>query len=241
VKVVFLEDVPNVAETGEMKEVADGYARNFLLPKKLAVLADSKAALLVEAQLKKKARLQAETEAEMRELARQLEGQEIVLKARAGARDRLYGSITNADIAEELENSAGLVVDKRKIELDESIHELGSYEIGIRLTKDIIPKIKLTVVGEEEGEGREEKKSTAEKTGSKEKKGSTAKKTGGKEKKESKAEKTGSKDKKEGKAEKTGNKEKKGSRAKKTVKAKEKEEETGEEGKEKEEEKEEMS
>jgi large subunit ribosomal protein L9 len=215
VKVVFLEDVPNVAETGEMKEVADGYARNFLLPKKLAVLADSKAALLVEAQLKKKARLQAETEAEMRELARQLEGQEIVLKARAGAKDRLYGSITNADIAEELENSAGLVVDKRKIELDEPIHELGSYEIGIRLTKDIIPKIKLTVVGEEEGEGREEKKSTAEKTGSK--------------------------DKKEGKAEKTGNKEKKGSRAKKTVKAKEKEEETGEEGKEKEEEKEEMS
>ena len=212
-KVVFLEDVPNVAETGEMKEVADGYARNFLLPKKLAVLADFKAAHLVEAQLKKRARLQAETEAEMRELARQLEGQEIVLKARAGAKDRLYGSITNADIAEELEKSAGVVVDKRKIELDEPIHELGIYEIGIRLTKDIIPKVKLTVAGEEEGEGKE--------------------------KKEGKAEKTGSKEKKESKAEKTGSKEKKGSRAKKTVKAKEKEEETGEEGKEKEEEKEE--
>ncbi|HUU65526.1 MAG TPA: 50S ribosomal protein L9 [Dehalococcoidales bacterium] len=225
-KVVFLEDVPNVAETGEMKEVADGYARNFLLPKKLAVLADSKAAHLVEAQLKKKARFQAETEAEMRELARQLEGQEVVLKARAGAKDRLYGSITNADIAEELEKSAGVVVDKRKIELDEPIHELGIYEIGIRLTKDIIPKVKLTVAGEEEGEGKEKKEGKAEKTGSKEKK-------------ESKAEKTGSKEKKGSKAEKTGSKEKKGSRAKKTVKAKEKEEETGEEGKEKEEEKEE--
>jgi len=222
VKVVFLEDVPNVAETGEVKEVADGYARNFLLPKKLAVLADSKAAQLVEARLKKKARLQAETEAEMRELARQLEGQEIVLKARAGAKDRLYGSITNADIAEELEKSAGVVVDKRKIELDEPIHELGSYEIGIRLTKDIIPKIKLTVVGEEEGEGREKKESKAEKTGSKEKKESKAKKTeGGEEKKEGK--------------------EKKKSKVKKTVKAKEKKEETGEEGKEKEEEKEETS
>lgn len=221
-KVVFLEDVPNVAETGEVKEVADGYARNFLLPKKLAVLADSKAAQLVEARLKKKARLQAETEAEMRELARQLEGQEVALKARAGAKDRLYGSITNADIAEELEKSAGVVVDKRKIELDEPIHELGSYEIGIRLTKDIIPKIKLTVVGEEEGEGREKKESKAEKTGSKDKKESKAKKTeGGEEKKEGK--------------------EKKKSKVKKTVKAKEKKEETGEEGKEKEEEKEETS
>lgn len=206
-KVVFLEDVPNVAETGEVKEVADGYARNFLLPKKLAVLADSKAAQLVEARLKKKARLQAETEAEMRELARQLEGQEVALKARAGAKDRLYGSITNADIAEELEKSAGVVVDKRKIELDEPIHELGSYEIGIRLTKDIIPKIKLTVVGEEEGEGREKKESKAEKTGSKDKKESKAKKTeGGEEKKEGK--------------------EKKKSKVKKTVKAKEKKEET---------------
>ena len=221
-KVVFLEDVPNVAETGEMKEVADGYARNFLLPKKLAVLADSKAAHLVEARLKKKARLQAETEAEMRELAQQLEGQEVVLKARAGAKDRLYGSITNADIAEELEKSAGVMVDKRKIELDEPIHELGIYEIGIRLTKDIIPKVKLTVAGEEEGEGREKKESKAEKTGSKDKKESKAKKTdGGKEKKEGK--------------------EKKKSKVKKTVKAKEKEEEAGEEEKEKEEEKEETS
>ncbi|MQY73464.1 MAG: 50S ribosomal protein L9, partial [Dehalococcoidia bacterium] len=111
-KVVFLEDVPNVAETGEVKEVADGYGRNFLIPKKLAILADAKATQIIEAQLKKKAQRQAETEAEMRELAKQLEGQEIVLRARAGAKDRLYGSITNADIADELEKSAGLVVDK---------------------------------------------------------------------------------------------------------------------------------
>lgn len=161
-KVVFLEDVPNVAETGEIKEVADGYGRNFLIPKKLAVLVDAQAAHLVEAQLKKKARLQAETEAEMRELAQQLEGQEVVLKARAGAKDRLYGSITNADIAEELSKSAGLVVDKRKIELDEPIREVGSYEIVIRLTKDIVPKIKLTVM-EEEGKKRKTEKTEEKK------------------------------------------------------------------------------
>jgi len=177
-KVVFLEDVPNVAEVGEMKEVADGYGRNFLIPKKLAILADSQAASIIKVQLKKKARLQAETEAEMRELAQQLEGKEIVLKARAGAKDRLYGSITTADIAEELSKSAGLVVDKRKIELEESVREVGSYEVAIRLTKDIIPRIKLTVMGEEEKEGKEKK---------------------GKGKKERKAEKVGEKGKEKGK------------------------------------------
>jgi len=191
-KVVFLEDVPNVAEVGEMKEVADGYGRNFLIPKKLAILADSQAASIIKVQLKKKARLQAETEAEMGELAQQLEGKEIVLKARAGAKDRLYGSITTADIAEELSKSAGLVVDKRKIELEESVREVGSYEVAIRLTKDIIPKIKLTVMGEEEKEGKEKKKGKGKKERKAEKveeKGKEKEKKEGKGKKEGKAEK----------------------------------------------------
>ncbi len=176
-KVVFLEDVPNVAETGEVKEVADGYGRNFLIPKKLAILADAKTTHIVEAQLKKKARRQAETEAEMKELAEQLEGREIVLKARAGAKDQLYGSITNADIAEELEKSAGLVIDKRKIELDEPIREVGSYEIAIRLTADIIPKIKLTVAEEEEKKEKKAKKVEKEKKAEKVGKAKKEKKT----------------------------------------------------------------
>ncbi len=164
-KVVFIEDVPDVAEAGEIKEVADGYGRNYLIPKRLAILADSRATQIVEARKKRKARLEAETEAEMRELAKQLEGLKIVVKAKAGAKDRLYGSITNADIAEELSTSAGLVVDKRKIELETPIHEIGSYDIPIRLTKDIIPKIKLNVVEEEgmKGEGKKETKPKAKK------------------------------------------------------------------------------
>ena len=200
-KVVFLEDVPNVAETGEVKEVADGYGRNFLIPKKLAILADAKATHIVEAQLKKKARRQAETEAEMKELAEQLEGREIVLKARAGAKDQLYGSITNADIAEELEKSAGLVIDKRKIELDEPIREVGSYEIAIRLTADIIPKIKLTVTEEEEKKEKKAEKVEKEKKAKKVEKEKKAEKVE-KEKKAEKAEK-------EKKAEKAGEGEKK--------------------------------
>ncbi len=149
-RVVFLEDVPRVANAGDMKEVADGYGRNFLLPRKLAVLADASASRIVEAQLKLRARRQAETEAEMAELAKLLEGKEIALKVRAGAEGKLYGSVTSADISDELKN-ANLTVDKKNIEVAEPIHQLGIYEIPIRLTKDLVPKIKLTVA-EKEGE-----------------------------------------------------------------------------------------
>ncbi len=162
-KVVFIEDVPNVAEVGEIKDVADGYGRNYLIPKKLAVLADARATQIVETRKKRKARIEAETEAEMRELAKQLEGLDLVIKAKAGAKDRLYGSITNADIAEEVSKSAGLEIDKRKIELEKPIHEIGSYDIPIRLTKDIIPRVKLSVIEEEKEEVKEKKESKAKK------------------------------------------------------------------------------
>jgi large subunit ribosomal protein L9 len=146
-KVVFIKDVPKVASAGEVKEVADGYGRNFLIPRKLAVLVSPEATSIVEAQRRKEAR----SEQEYAELAGQLDGKEIILKARAGAKERLHGSITSADIAAELENSTGIAVDKRKIELDEPIHQLGSYEIVIRLAKDIVPRIKVTVAEQETG------------------------------------------------------------------------------------------
>ena len=156
-KVVFLEDVPSVARSGEIKEVADGYARNFLIPKKLALIANSAAIKLAEARCRAKARQQAETEAELQELAKQIDGKEITLKARAGSNDRLYGSITSADIAAELEKSDGVVVDKRKIDLEEHIHQLGSYEITIRLGRDITPKVKVNVIEEKVEDGAEAK------------------------------------------------------------------------------------
>ena len=148
-KVIFLEDVPKVARAGEIKEVADGYGRNFLIPRKLAMLAHSSAIGTTEVQHRIRAKEEAQLEVEMLELARQLEGKEIILKAKAGSKDRLYGSITSTDIASELENATGLVVDKRKIELAEPIRQLGSYEVTIRLGKDIVPKVKVTVTEEE--------------------------------------------------------------------------------------------
>ncbi len=146
-RVIFLEDVPNVARAGEIKEVANGYGRNFLIPKKLALLTNSPATS--QPQVLPKLTAQDETEDALVKLANQLEGKEITLKVRAGAKDRLYGSITSADIAAELQSIAGVAVDKRKLDLVEPIRQLGSYEVAIRLAKNIVPRIKVTVTAEE--------------------------------------------------------------------------------------------
>ena len=149
-KVIFLQDVLNVARAGEIKEVANGYGRNFLIPQKLALPARSEAIHAMGAQIKAKARIQAQTEAELVEIANSIDGREVFLEARSGGKERLYGSITTADIAAELEKTTGLAVDKRKIELDESIRQIGSYEVNIRLAKDIAPKIKVTITEKSE-------------------------------------------------------------------------------------------
>jgi len=165
-KVIFLQDVPNVAKADEIKEVADGYGRNFLIPKKLALLANPQAIRQTETRDKIKGQINAE----LIELASQLEGKEVSLKAKAGAKDRLYGSITSADIATELNNTTGLEIDKRKIELDEPIRQLGSYEIAIRLGRDIVPKIRVTVTEEEAPKAEEKAPKKEKKAPKKEKK-----------------------------------------------------------------------
>lgn len=145
-KVVFLENVPNVARIGEIKEVADGYGRNYLIPHKLALLAKPEVIEKLGGQLKAKARSQAETEAELAEMAGHLDGREIIIEARTGGKERLYGSITAADIATAIEDTTGLAVDKRKIELEQSIRQTGSQEVVIRLGGDAVPRITVTVI-----------------------------------------------------------------------------------------------
>ena len=141
-KVIFLQDMPKVAQAGDIKEVADGYARNFLIPKGLAAIVRPGVASTIAAR-------QTKITTEFTELAAKLEGLEISLKARAGTQERLYGAITTTDIAAELNKTAELVVDKKKIELDKPIHQLGRYEVAIRLAKDIVPKIMVIVIEEE--------------------------------------------------------------------------------------------
>ena len=146
-KVIFTKDVPNVAKAGEIKEVNCGYARNFLLPKKMAVMADTSTSIIhAQAQIKVQREAAAKI-GELTALAKELEGKEITIKARAG-KEKLFGSITSADIAAEIEKAHNLVVDKKKIELDEPIHQLGIYDITIKLSGDLVPKIKVTVVEE---------------------------------------------------------------------------------------------
>lgn len=189
-KVVFLQDVPNVAQAGEVKEVADGYGRNFLIPRKLAALASPQAM----SQVVTTSKAQASTNEELVDLAGQLDGKEVSLKAHAGAKERLYGSITSADIAAELESATGLVVDKRKIELDKPIHQLGSYEITIKLGKDITPKIMVSVIEEETAKEEEKPPKKAKKAAPK------APKAEKKAEKETKAKKAKTTKKKETKA-----------------------------------------
>jgi len=154
-RVIFLEDVPNVAGIGETKEVADGYGRNFLIPKKLALPADSQEAAQMATKLKAARK---KKEGELAGLAEQLVGKDVTIKAKVGAKGRLYGSITSADIAAGLENVTGLAIDKKKMELAEPIRQLGSYEVAIKLGKDTTPKIKVTVIAEEKVEVEEAEK-----------------------------------------------------------------------------------
>jgi large subunit ribosomal protein L9 len=149
VKVIFIEDVHNVAKAGATREVADGYARNFLFPRKLAVLANSQAAAAVDAHLKKVVKQRAIEEAEMAEVAGKINGLEITLRAKVGEADKLYGSITAADIAEALTKAAGREIDKRKIELVEPIKQTGVSDVTVRFTHEIAAVIKVNVISEE--------------------------------------------------------------------------------------------
>jgi large subunit ribosomal protein L9 len=151
VKVVLLEDVRRLGMAGEVKEVADGYGRNFLLPRKLAMLATPPALKEAEILRQKQAETQQQLNTEFSELAQQIEGITVSFKAKVAAEDRLYGSVRETDIAREVSNVIGSDIDKEKVELQEPIRQLGSYEITVRLTQDLAPKITVTVEEEDSG------------------------------------------------------------------------------------------
>jgi large subunit ribosomal protein L9 len=148
-KVLLTETVDNLGSAGEVKKVADGYARNFLIPKGLAVPATAGALKQAELRRQAGARRQQRAEVEAESLARTLSQVTLTLQAKAGEKDKLYGSITNADIAEALEREIGQAIDKRKVELEEPIRELGSYYVPIKLLPDLAPRITVIVERED--------------------------------------------------------------------------------------------
>jgi len=158
-KVVFLQNVEGSGRTGEIKEVADGFARNFLLPRRLAAPATPDAVKRAEALAAAEARRQAELDEEARTLAEKLAAP-IVITVRAGEQGRLYGSVTPGDVAEEASKLAGQEVDRHLLVLEEPIKEVGTYEIPLRLTHNVEATITVEVVAE--GVVEEEKKEKEE-------------------------------------------------------------------------------
>ena len=144
-QVLLLKDVEQVGRAGEVKRVADGYARNFLIPRGLATMASPGAIKKAELEREAVARRQAKELSEAQALAQALDGRTVSFRARAGEQDRLYGSITKADIAEELEKHVRQEVDRRKIELDEPIKELGTHAVTIHLGPDAEATVSVVV------------------------------------------------------------------------------------------------
>ncbi len=144
-KVLLLQDVKGQGKKDQIVEVSDGYARNFLFPKKLAVVADNKA--LNEVKNKEASKqYKIETEkAAAREIAAKLAEVTVKFAVNAGADGRLYGSITSKDIAEALAKQHKITVDKRKIVMPDPIKAYGTYNFDVRLYPEIVGKVKVTV------------------------------------------------------------------------------------------------
>lgn len=148
-EVILLKDVQRVGRAGEVRDVAPGYARNYLIPQGLATRVTMGTLKQMQQQRQAEARREEELEAEAREFAAELEGVTLTLSAKTGEKDRLYGSITSGDIAVALEREIGKSVDRRKIGLEEPIRELGTYSVPFKLLSDLAPTITVDVVRQE--------------------------------------------------------------------------------------------
>ena len=141
-KVILLKDIKGTGKKGDVKEVSDGYARNFLFPKKLAVQAGNTE--LKEKQTSQKIKEQKEYEAAV-ELGKKMEEMNVTIYSKAGDAGRLFGSITSKDIAAQIKKEHGIEVDKRKVMLDEPIRTLGSRFVEIKIHQKVVTKMRVDV------------------------------------------------------------------------------------------------
>lgn len=146
-KVILQKDVPALGDAGDIKEVAEGYARNYLLPNKLVIVANESSRKAVEHQ-KKLIKIKKEKRKKASEgIAGSISGLEITIPAQVGEEGKLFGSITTMDIAKQLKEK-GFTVDKRKIQLDAPIRQEGEYTVSIKLDEGINASVKVLVVKE---------------------------------------------------------------------------------------------
>jgi large subunit ribosomal protein L9 len=147
-RVVFLDDVDGVARAGEIKNVADGYARNFLLPRKLAAVATASTVQQAEKRARQLEKEQEKLDAAAQGMVATLSKSPIVIEARAGDQGRLFGSVTASDIAEAVNARAGSKIEHRQVALAQPIKELGIYEVSVSLTRNVRAQVTVEVQGE---------------------------------------------------------------------------------------------
>jgi large subunit ribosomal protein L9 len=150
-EVILKEDVPKLGSRGDIVKVAEGYGRNFLLPKKLAIEATAANKSVIEQMKAASVRRHQRDKTDAEMLAAQLANVSITLTRRSGEHDQLFGSVTSGDLATQLEHK-GFNIDRRKIQLDEPIKTLGEFRVPIRLYKDVTGTIKVEVQKEAEEE-----------------------------------------------------------------------------------------
>ena len=148
-KVVFFEDVEGTAQVGEVKEVKNGFARNFLLPRGVAGATTKDNLQRANSLAQKEARRQEKLDGEARGVAGKLEGYTVTLEARVGETGRLFGSITNRDIAEALTTKAGVEVDPHIVLLPEPIRDIGPRPVTIKFTRNVTAEVTVDVVPDE--------------------------------------------------------------------------------------------
>jgi len=144
-EVILREDVDKLGNRGQVVKVAAGYARNFLLPKRLAVAATPSNKKIIEQERQAHLRKDAKLEVEAQDLARLVNSVTVTIKQKAGENDQLFGSVTSKDIAGALE-ALNFTIDRRKIQLDDPIKQLGEFKVPVRLYRDVTAEITVSVV-----------------------------------------------------------------------------------------------
>lgn len=147
-EIILREDVDKLGSRGQVVKVAAGYARNYLLPKRLAVPATEANKKIVEQERQAHVRREAKLEADASELAKLLNGVTVTIAQKAGEQDQLFGSVTAKDISEALEKQ-NYTVDRRKIQLGEPIRSLGEHKVPVRLHRSVAAEITVNVIREE--------------------------------------------------------------------------------------------
>ena len=147
-EVILREDIVNLGTRGQVVKVASGYARNFLIPKKLAVTATESNKKIVEQERQGHLRKEAKLQGEAQDLAKLVNGVSVTIKQKSGENDQLFGSVTSKDVADALA-AKGFTIDRRKIQLDEPIKSLGEFKVPVKLHREVTAEVTVVVAKEE--------------------------------------------------------------------------------------------